>query len=145
MTAQSIQVIRLMTALLVAVLLGCGGEDDGRREVTGTITLQGEPLDEGVIEFIPLETEVPGGAATQSGAVITAGAYKIPRESGLMAGTYRVLITAGDGKTPADGGLPGPTGNIVSKDRIPPEYNVDSKQQIKVTLEGPNVFDFSIP
>jgi hypothetical protein len=145
MTSQAIVISRLVSVLSIALSLGCGSADDGRRAVSGTITLKGEALDEGVIEFFPLADEAAAGPATQSGAVITNGAYKIPRDSGLVAGTYKILITSGDGKTPADGGLPGPTGNIVSLDRIPPEYNVDSQQQVKVTLDGPNVFDFYIP
>ena len=145
MTRQAIFISRLVSVLSVALSLGCGGADDGRRAVSGTITLKGEALDEGLIEFLPLADGAAAGPATQSGAVITSGAYKIPRDSGLVAGTYKILITSGDGKTPADGGLPGPTGNIVSLDRIPPEFNVDSQQQVKVTLDGPNVFDFHIP
>ena len=136
---------RLLVILFIALLVGCGKASDGRMAISGNVTLQGEKLDEGVIEFLPLAGGGQAGPATQSGAVITDGAYKIPRDSGLVAGKYKVLITAGDGKTPADGGLPGPTGNIVSVDRIPPEYNVDSKQEVEVTPEGPNVFDYEIP
>lgn len=135
----------LVGILSIALTLGCGKADDGRREISGTITLHGTALDEGVIEFLPLAVAGQGKPATQSGAVITNGAYRIPRDSGLVAGTYKVLITAGDGVTPVDGELPGPTGNIVSVDRIPPEYNVDSQQQVQVVPEGPNVFDYTIP
>jgi hypothetical protein len=139
-------VLSLKGLLLSGVMLiGCGKASDGRVAVSGTITLQGETLDEGVIEFLPLAKTGRTGPTTQSGAVITDGVYKIPRDSGLVVGTYHVLITAGDGKTPVDGELPGPTGNIVSVDRIPPEYNVDSKQKVTVTPEGPNVFDYTIP
>jgi hypothetical protein len=136
---------RLPKFLLVMLLIGCGKASDGRMEISGTVTLEGGALDEGVIEFLPLAASDRAAPTSQSGAVITEGAYKIPREKGLFAGTYKVLITAGDGKTPVDGELPGPTGNIVSVDRIPPEYNVDSKQQVQVTPEGPNVFDYIIP
>jgi hypothetical protein len=138
--------VPLNSVLLIGVLLiGCGKASDGRLEVSGTITLHGETLDEGVIEFLPLADTKRAGPATQSGAVITNGAYKIPSDSGLVAGSYKVLITAGDGKTPVDGELPGPTGNIVSVDRIPAEYNIDSKQEVTVTPKGPNIFDYAIP
>jgi hypothetical protein len=74
----------------------------------------------------------------------------IPRENGLKPGKYLVRVTAGDGITPVntlDPELgPGPTGstNIVSKDLVPPEWNAKSKQQVTVTKEGPNTFDFDI-
>jgi len=135
----------LLRLLFVVLVVGCGKPSDGRMAISGNVILQGEKLDEGVIEFLPRAGGGRSGPATQTGAVITDGAYNIPREQGLLVGTYKVLLTAGDGKTPADGGLPGPTGNIVSVDRIPPEYNVDSQQEVEVTSEGPNVFDYDIP
>ena len=110
-------------------------------EVSGTVTLKGAPLDEGVIEFHP-----EGGRGSKTGGTIAKGSYKIPRESGALPGKYKVIITSGDGVNMADPDEPpGPTGNIVSKDRIPPEYNVDSKQVVEVKSGGKNVFDFPIP
>ena len=134
----------LLTALISTLVSGCTNDYGGRQGVKGAVKLKGAALDSGTIEFVPLD----GDRATQGGAVIANGSYSIPRESGLMPGKYRVIITAGDGRTPAsnpDEG-PGPTGrNIVSVDRIPAEYNVDSKQEVEVTKAGPNVFNYDIP
>lgn len=108
--------------------------------IQGDVTLKGKPLDEGVIEFV--------SDSTKSGATILKGKYDIPVDQGLMPGVYKVLITAGDGRTPADSldGLPGPSGaNIVSKDLIPPEYNTNSKQEVTVKSSPPNKFNFAIP
>lgn len=137
---------RVCWAVLVSGLLaGCGPSAGGRQEVSGMIKLKGQPLDQGLITFMPLS----GDKATQGGAPITNGQYKIDRQQGLMPGTYRVNITAGDGRTPANAPpdqAPGPTGaNIISKDRIPPEYNTNSKQDVEVTDKKPNVFNFDIP
>jgi hypothetical protein len=65
----------------------------------------------------------------------------------LVPGRYRISISSGDGKTPADpsGGPPGPSGNFSSKERIPLEYNVASTHEVEVTKTGPNRFDFTIP
>jgi len=127
----------------VVVLSGCGPSYGGRQEIRGTIKLKGKALDQGTIDFTPL---APDGA-TREGATIVDGKYRIERAHGLAPGKYRVVITAGDGRTKA--GLdepPGPTGsNIVSKDRVPPEYNSNSKVDVEVTSKGPNVFDFAIP
>jgi len=135
----------LFLLLAIALLGGCGPNAGGRQEVKGTIKLKGQPLDQGQIRFVPIS----GDGTTQEGAPITNGEYKIDRMHGLMPGTYKVSITSGDGRTPHDAPPdqpPGPTGaNIISKDRIPPEYNTNSKQEVEVSAKSPNVFNFDIP
>ena len=135
----------ILPALLTIVVFGCGPKYGGRQEIKGTIKLKGQLLDQGSISFMPIS----GDRTTQEGAPIANGSYKIDRSHGLMPGKYRVSITAGDGRTPANAApdeAPGPTGaNIISEDRIPPEYNTNSKQEVDVTEKGPNVFDFDIP
>src|SRR5436190_13321402 len=130
---------------LTPSILGCGPNYAGPQEVKGTIKLKGQPLDQGTITFIPIS----GDGATREGAPIANGVYKIERAFGLMPGKYRVSITSGDGRTRADAPVdqpPGPTGaNIISKDRIPPEYNSASKQDVEVTDKKPNVFNYDIP
>jgi hypothetical protein len=133
----------LLLSVLVFCIFGCGPSSGGRQEVRGTIKLKGQPLDQGQILFMPQS----GDRSTQQGALINNGAYKIDRMQGLMPGKYKVIITSGDAKTPINPDQPpGPTGaNIISKDRIPPDYNTNSKQEVEVTDKKPNVFDFDIP
>ena len=45
---------------------------------------------------------------------------------------------------PADA-PPGPTKTVLSKERIPQDYNVKTKQFVEVTPNGPNQFDYAIP
>jgi len=129
----------------MALWIGCTPGYGGRKEIKGTVKLKGQPVDDGIINFFPAS----GDQATKSGAQIIKGDYKIPAEFGLLPGKYRVSITAGDGRTKADASPdqpPGPTGaNIVSKDRIPKEYNIESKVDVDVTANGPNVFSYDIP
>lgn len=131
-------------ALLPAGLLlmpACGSSHGGRMEISGEVKLEGEPIKDGAITFVPLDNQ-----DTQSGAPITNGSYKIPAASGLKPGKYLVQITSGDGKTPTDEEAGGPGGsNIVSVDLVPPDWNVNSKQQVEVQSKGPNKFDFAIP
>jgi hypothetical protein len=134
----------LLAALWASFISGCTNDYGGRQEIKGTIKLKGQPLDQGQISFLPIS----GDGVTKEGAGITNGQYKIDRAHGLMPGTYRVTITSGDGRTRAEAPdePPGPTGaNIISKDRIPPEYNTNSKQEVEVTEKGKNVFNFDIP
>ncbi|HEY2415600.1 MAG TPA: hypothetical protein VGI40_25380 [Pirellulaceae bacterium] len=130
---------------LSASVWGCGPNYGGRQEIKGTIKLKGQPLDQGLITFLPIS----GNGTTQEGAPIANGQYNIDRAHGLMPGKYRISITAGDGQTRADAPAdqpPGPTGaNIISKDRIPPEYNTKSEHEVDVAEKKPNVFDYDIP
>jgi hypothetical protein len=134
-------------AFALALVVGCGDGHGGRMEVTGTVKLKGQPIKDGaLIEFSPLDNQ-----ATGVNAVVTGGAFSVPRKNGLQPGKYLVRVTAGDGKTPEPptdpDAPPGPAGgtNIVSKDLVPADWNVKSKQQVTVTQDGPNTFNFDIP
>jgi hypothetical protein len=131
-----------LLTLLAAVPAGCADRYGGRQAVRGEVTLQGQPLKEGVIAFVPLD-----GQGTQSGAPVVNGAYAVPRASGLKPGKYLVQLTAGDGKTPHDeeAAAPGGSANIVSFDLIPEEWNVRSTQKVEVRKDGDNKFDFHVP
>jgi hypothetical protein len=128
-------------ALLVAVQFLCGCDWSPQRlSVSGNVTFQNKPLSNGTITFYPVST------GTQAGAVIKHGRYEIAQEKGLKPGRYRVEISSPDGQTPVDGNAaPGPSGNFASKDRIPDEFNTNSKHQIEITNGGPSRFDFAIP
>jgi hypothetical protein len=139
-----VRVASWLAVATLAFLPGCSPSYGGRQEVKGTIKLKGQPLDQGQITFIPIS----GDGTTKEGALIANGEYLIDRAHGLMPGKYRVSITSGDGRTPANSSDqgPGPTGaNIISKDRIPPEYGVNSKQDVEVTDKKANVFNYDIP
>jgi hypothetical protein len=131
-----------LAATLLALTLPTGcNRDDGRLEVSGQITFNKAPLDSGTIVF------VSGDGKTQASAVISGGAYLIPKPQGIPAGKYKVSITSPDGKTPdADPNAPpGPGGNFASKDRIPKQFNTESKVEVEVKAGDPNKFDFTIP
>lgn len=117
---------------------GCQrGDPAGRFPLSGTVTLGGVPLDEGVIQFLP---EQPDGLRT--GDLIVAGNYDIPAHQGLTPGNYLVTITAADKQGAAvPQEAPGPT-MMVSPERIPAKYNRQSELRAKVTADGPNRFDY---
>jgi hypothetical protein len=133
--------------LLLAVLLagGCGNAA-GRQAISGKVTLKGVPLDEGVIEFHP-QGDSPVALATKAAALIKDGRYQIPRDKGLVPGKYKVVLTSGDKKVPdlPPDTPPGPVKTVLSKERIPAAYNVNTNQFVHVTKEGPNQFDYAIP
>ena len=133
----------LLVFAAAGLIAGCSGSYGGRMEVTGTVKLVGQPIQDGSIVFKPLDKQ-----DTQSGAQIVKGEYKVPRPQGLKPGKYLVQISSGDGKTPVNldpDAAPGPSSNITSVDRVPDDWNIRSTQQIEVTASGPNKFDFEIP
>src|SRR5712692_7793236 len=85
--------------LLVCALAvpACSSSYKGRMEVSGTVTLEGSPLKQGMVRFVPLDKQ-----DTESGSPITDGEYKVPQDKGLKPGKYLVQISSGDGKTLAN-------------------------------------------
>jgi hypothetical protein len=84
--------------LALAALVGCGSEESRYKlvAVTGTVTLNGQPLADAKVNFAPLEGntyQTPG--VDSSGP---SGNYKLmfKGRSGIAAGKYKVTITPPD-------------------------------------------------
>jgi hypothetical protein len=128
--------------LLVA---GCG-KGPVLNDVSGAITYDGDPVPDGAVTFEPQE-----GQATAQGATIIGGEYKVPRDKGLLAGKYKVLITIGDGLSGAGNAGVEPSnakaevGLVPGKDRAPPEFNTQSNKFVEVKDGEANRFNFAIP
>jgi hypothetical protein len=127
---------RLRNYLLPAALLmfGCGPELSGR-PVSGVVTFQGKPLENGSIQFYPAE-----GQPTFSGGNIENGQYRLPAEFGLAPGKYTVRINSPEGNAAADS-----LEMVDVKERIPAKYNTESTLSADVKESGENRFDFQIP
>ena len=131
----------LFCASLVSLAVGCGGANPlGRKAVSGNVTLNGSPIENGSIEFSPL---MEGG--TQSGGLISGGSYAIEEDQGLAPGKYRVAIFAQPAAPELPPGhMPGDPLPPPPKEMVPPEWNVNSKETIEVTPDGPTEFSFAI-
>jgi len=79
----------LLAVVLVAPMVGCSG-GDGRLAVKGTVTLDGQPLERGSINFRP----APGNQAPSSGGTVRNGEFALPAAHGLKPGDYLVTIQA---------------------------------------------------
>jgi hypothetical protein len=127
--------------MLFLVVVGCGPRTD-RLPVSGTVNLNGAPLESGVIRLTSVGTE----RVLASGAMIQNGTFSIPADKGLSPGTYHVEINAPDVDAPPiiARQTPGGPGIPIQPDRIPPEYNVDSDKTVQIAADSENHFEFDI-
>lgn len=79
----------VLTILVSLLASGCTG-GDGREAVHGTVSLDGQPLASGLINFRPAE----GHAANSSGGTIREGRFELPASQGLLPGKFLVTIQA---------------------------------------------------
>src|SRR5262245_2389565 len=109
----------VLVGICLCAVLGCSG--NGLSEVSGTVLVNGQPVAEGAINFIPVEGNTGAGA----GATIQGGKYHIPRSAGVAPGKNRVELRAfreTNKKVQDPTGKPG----TLTTERVmvfPPEYN----------------------
>jgi hypothetical protein len=135
-----------------AGFIGCGGGGDDlpRQAVSGTVTLGGQPLARGTIQFEPASPE----AKTPAGGEIKDGAFSIPRDQGPTPGDYKVMITSSGAVASTTGPPPGAEPPPRSKgmapavgpspELIPKQYNSKTTLTRKVEADKTNIFDFPL-
>jgi hypothetical protein len=123
--------------------------------VSGTVTLDGKPVAQGIVTFLPA-----GPSATAGEAAIADGAYRLRAADGLAAGPYRVSISA---PVPAEaaparklargGPRPDPTSgtgvaeapqDVPLRESIPAKYNAETTLQVEVKAGADNAFPFDL-
>ncbi len=125
----------------VVLLAGCGGDGSGRVPLSGTVAVDGQPLERGEIAFVPQS----GTAGPTIGTAIERGGFSVSRAEGPTPGTYRVEIraTRPTGRKIPDEFRP-PPDNLVDEIEqfIPRRYNVDSELTVQVDSKPePLTFD----
>ncbi len=120
---------------LLALTIGCS--DSGLGRVTGTIHMDGEPLEDAVVTFYPIiegEGQSGGASAARTDAE---GKYELSYgrdKMGAEVGEHRVFIVTGE---EGAGGDYGPA----KKETVPKRYNVET--ELRATVKsGRNVIDF---
>lgn len=106
----------------------------------GSVKLDGKPLASGMISFDP-ENQQTGQVAV--GAVITGGAYSIPKATGPTPGPYRVSILPADDTAPAsrDEAPGAPPKRSKAALAIPEKYNTQSTLKFEIKAGTSNRFD----
>ena len=121
--------------------MGCP-DSGGRYSVTGTVRVNGEPVKDGSISFVPVDINAAHGG---SGAAILGGKYSISKKEGLFPGEYKVQLFA-----TADSGRVRETPNPITGEKspirmhiIPERYNLQTT--LKETIEPKkNTFDYDL-
>lgn len=119
---------------LVAAALGCSGEKVPRLgKVTGTVTLDGQPVADAVVQFAGVTPEEPPSI----GKTDAAGNYELyysRKHKGATIGEHPVYISTYRAAT---------DDNPVVKERIPVAYN--GKSELKETVKrGAQKIDFTL-
>ena len=135
----------VLTVLCLGVV-GCGGGSKGsnppRVRVTGQITLDGQPVPAGVIEFIPIE---PGQLQAQ-GIIQEDGTFVIEGADGPSAGEYKVEIRCAKktGRRVQSMSSPDESGMIDERiPVIPAKYHSPTTLRQTIT-SGDNVLEFKL-
>jgi hypothetical protein len=115
--------LRTVLPMLVcgAVCTGCsggGGDEIPKHEVSGTVTLKGQPLAEGTISFVPADGQGPtAGAAIQEGqytAQVPPGPKRVEIHAVKVVGQRKMFDTPDS-----------PTVDV-TEELVPPQYNTES-------------------
>lgn len=131
----------LLLALAACCLVASGcGTDRRRTAISGTVKLDGTPIAEGSIQFIPSDP----AAGPTAGAPIKNGAYSIAGEQGPVIGSNKVEIRSNrkTGKKVPDAAQPGSMREAL-EEAIPAAYN--SKTTLVVDIKpGVNIENFDL-
>jgi hypothetical protein len=130
-------ILGLPLTLLVAVLAGCGAGGPEIAYVTGKVTMDGKPLPNATVVFVP-ENGRPAGATTnEEGEYVLNFAQgrkgAIPGESVIRIMTFRDADQDENGQT-----IPG------SPETVPAQYNTESTLTFNVEPGKENVANFDL-
>ena len=125
---------------------GCGAGDSlSRVPVAGLVQVDGAPLQQGLVRFIPIgETKGPAAVAS-----VKDGIFELPKEEGPVPGTHRVEIEALDY---LDFALDDEqayasrikNGKAIPKNPIPARFNRQSELTVQLTEAGDPELKFQL-
>lgn len=136
-----IGVVCVCAALLTVA--GCGSAEEGdgvvREAVSGTVTLDGKPLDGASIQLIPTTPGAPGEASGE----IEGGKFSIPKSRGPAAGSYAVSISSRRSVDVDPNQPPGPAPKP-KPETLPKKYNTATTLKAEIKAGEPNELTFEL-
>ena len=132
------RIVGSILVVAVSLSLGCSGQSGDRLEVTGEVTFAGNPLPNGSISFVSIDS------GTSAGASLEDGTFRIPLSRGPEPGSYRVEIVSyqgtGEMSEDPDTGEPAETLRQV----VPGRYNEQSELVVQISSSDDNEFEFAL-
>lgn len=140
MTGQDvrIEILRFgLGACLMVVLTGCGGSSGpDLLPAEGTVTLDGQPLDQAVVTF------VPANGRPSVGVTDPQGHYRLKYtedRSGALPGAHKVVIVSEVAPSGGEGSDPKPG----RKELLPKRYHEQTELTANV-VSGTKTYDFQL-
>ena len=124
---------------------GCSESEDElpREPVSGSVTLDDQPLASGAIQFSPSGQGGSSGVPVQGGGAIEDGQFSIPRERGLVPGTYKVSISSAEKRDHTKPAMPGKASRL-AKESIPKKYNAKTTLTAEIKKGGTSDLKFEL-
>jgi hypothetical protein len=137
-----------LRSLVAVLIVGCGdGGDLDRVAVSGKVTLDGQPLARGSIQFAPRDGD---SRAAAFGEVVD-GSYSIPAANGPAPGAFSVTILPSE-ESASDATAITPDGSTEMPGDPPPDalgeptvfYKPTTPMEATVAAGAANTFDFGL-
>ncbi len=136
----------LLSVVLVAIAgmatLGCGSADN-MAPVKGVVTVGGEPVPSGTIQFIPAS-----GGRPATGQIGSDGSYALSTKTpgdGVPPGEYKVIIEAKQTSGGGGGDISVPSGPVKVTWLAPQKYSTVASSDLTATVEsGTNEINFPL-
>jgi len=129
-----------LLAGLILLTTGCGGPGHNRTEVTGVLTLDGEPLPAGMhIVFTPADSETPIAFA-DAGAEGRFQVYGEPGKIGMYPGEFTVSVEVPYADEPGPYSGPPELADI----KIPPAYQTGKSKVTFTVPDDGTTFDIAM-
>jgi hypothetical protein len=130
--------------LCLVALCGCGQGGKDLAPVSGTVTLDGEPLADGVIIFQPIADDSnPNPGAGSTARTDSEGKFSletINRKPGAIVGTHKVKVYSYSPETP----VTSDTDDGRVQERVPKKYNYTTILTFDVLPEGTDEANFNL-
>jgi len=87
--------LSLITSLLIVTSVGCQQKDRDMRKVVGKVTYNGNPVEEALVQFVPLDNSglgASGQSDAQGNYALTSLQSQVPG-SGTKPAKYKIVVT----------------------------------------------------
>lgn len=139
----------LTAAVLMVAAVGCNGSKFKMVPVSGTVTLDGEPLANAVVSFQPAATDGDNSGPGSSGRTDADGKFTLAtqtkeRDPGAIVGSHTVRISKPRGATDQPADVTGDEDVYDTADVVPVWYNLKTTLSFTVGEEGTDAADFAL-